>query len=154
MACDPRRRRDVFRECCMQDEKGKPMDSANAGWLAIAAVAGLTGVAMGAFGAHGLGGVISAELLAVYQTGVQYHFWHALAIGLIATWLGKDPNSVLLLWAARFMLAGVILFSGSLYVLAATGARWLGVVTPLGGTALLAAWTVLVIYGWKRRRAE
>lgn len=127
------------------------MDSANAVWLAIAAIAGLTGVALGAFGAHGLRGVVSAELLAVYQTGVQYHLWHALAIGLIATWLGKDPNSALLLWAARFMLAGVILFSGSLYALAATGARWLGVVTPLGGTAFLVAWTVLAVYGWKRR---
>jgi uncharacterized membrane protein YgdD (TMEM256/DUF423 family) len=126
------------------------MDSANAMWLTTAAVAGLTGVAMGAFGAHVLHGVVSAELLAIYQTGVHYQLWHALAIGLIATWLGKDPNSALLHWAARFMLAGVILFSGSLYALVATDARWLGVVTPLGGTAFLVAWAVLAVYGWKR----
>src|SRR3990172_6640536 len=109
-------------------------------FIAIGAVAGALGVVLGAFGAHALKARLSPELLAVYQTGVQYHLWHALglvAIGVVAVHL---PTSAPLKWAGWLMLAGIALFSGSLYVLAATGTRWLGAITPFGGAAFIAAW--------------
>jgi uncharacterized membrane protein YgdD (TMEM256/DUF423 family) len=112
-------------------------------FIAIGAVAGALGVVLGAFGAHALKARLSPELLAVYQTGVQYHLWHALAlvaIGIVALHL---PASVPLKWAGWLMLAGIVLFSGSLYLLAATGSRWLGAITPLGGAAFIAAWLAL-----------
>jgi uncharacterized membrane protein YgdD (TMEM256/DUF423 family) len=102
-------------------------------------------VVLGAFGAHALRGRLTADLLAIYQTAVQYHFWHALgllAIGLVAIHL---PTSVPLRWAGWLMLSGILLFSGSLYLLALTGLRWLGAVTPLGGTAFIAGWALLGI---------
>ncbi|GAB4507654.1 MAG: DUF423 domain-containing protein [Sulfuricaulis sp.] len=102
-------------------------------------------VMLGAFGAHGLKTRISVEMLAVYQTGVHYHLFHALgllAIGLVAT---QVADSVWLKWSGWLMLAGIILFSGSLYVLSVSGLRWLGMITPLGGVAFIAAWTLFVI---------
>ena len=101
-------------------------------------------VALGAFGAHALKGRLSAEMLAVWHTGVEYHFFHALgllAVGLLATQL---PESALLKWSGWLMLAGIAAFSGSLYALALTGERWLGAITPFGGVAFLAAWALFV----------
>ncbi|MCU0897925.1 MAG: DUF423 domain-containing protein [Burkholderiales bacterium] len=112
-------------------------------FLTLGAFAAMLAVIVGAFGAHALRAKVPADLLAVYNTGVQYHFWHALgllAIGLAAFHL-RDP--ALLLWAGWLMLAGIVLFSGSLYVLAVTGVRWLGAITPFGGTAFIAAWALL-----------
>jgi uncharacterized membrane protein YgdD (TMEM256/DUF423 family) len=100
-------------------------------------------VLLGAFGAHALRGKLTADMLAIYQTAVQYHFWHALgllAVGLVATHL---PASASLRWAGWLMLGGIVIFSGSLYLLAISGARWLGAATPLGGTAFIAAWALL-----------
>lgn len=102
-------------------------------------------VMLGAFGAHGLKTKISAEMLAVYQTGVHYHLFHALGllvVGLVAT---QIADSVWLKWSGWLMLVGIILFSGSLYVLSVSGLRWLGMVTPFGGVAFIAAWIVFVI---------
>ena len=102
-------------------------------------------VMLGAFGAHGLKTKISAEMLAVYQTGVHYHLFHALGllvVGLVAT---QMADSVYLNWSGWLMLVGIILFSGSLYVLSVSGLRWLGMVTPFGGVAFIAAWIVFVI---------
>lgn len=102
-------------------------------------------VMLGAFGAHGLKTKISAEMLAVYQTGVHYHLFHVLgllAVGLVAT---QMTDSVYLKWSGWLMLVGIILFSGSLYVLSVSGLRWLGMVTPFGGLAFIAAWIVFVI---------
>jgi uncharacterized membrane protein YgdD (TMEM256/DUF423 family) len=102
-------------------------------------------VMLGAFGAHGLKTKISAEMLAVYQTGVHYHLFHALGllvVGLVAT---QMADSVYLKWSGWLMLVGIILFSGSLYVLSVSGLRWLGMVTPFGGVAFIAAWIVFVI---------
>lgn len=120
------------------------------GWLVTTGVAGFTGVAMGAFGAHGLKYVIAPEMLAVYQTGVQYHFWHALGLGLVALLMRQAPQSRPLAWAAWLMLAGIVLFSGSLYLLAVSGIRWLGVITPFGGMAFLAAWACVAAHGWRQ----
>jgi uncharacterized membrane protein YgdD (TMEM256/DUF423 family) len=102
-------------------------------------------VMLGAFGAHGLKARLTAEMLAVYQTGVHYHLFHALgllAVGLVAT---QIADSVWLKWSGWLMLLGIILFSGSLYVLSVSGLRWLGMVTPFGGVAFIAAWIVFVI---------
>jgi uncharacterized membrane protein YgdD (TMEM256/DUF423 family) len=102
-------------------------------------------VMLGAFGAHGLKAKLTAEMLAVYQTGVHYHLFHALgllAVGLVAS---QIADSVWLKWSGWLMLLGIILFSGSLYVLSVSGLRWLGMVTPFGGVAFIAAWIVFVI---------
>ncbi|WP_096361183.1 DUF423 domain-containing protein [Sulfuricaulis limicola] len=100
---------------------------------------------LGAFGAHGLKAKLTADMLAVYQTAVHYHLFHALgllAVGLVAS---QIADSVWLKWSGWLMLAGIILFSGSLYVLSVSGWRWLGMVTPFGGLAFIAAWIVFVI---------
>ena len=93
--------------------------------------------------------IIAPELLEVYQTGVQYHFYHALgllAVGLVAAHL---PESSLLRWSGWLMFVGIIIFSGSLYILAISGIRWLGAVTPVGGTAFIVAWLLLLIAVWR-----
>jgi uncharacterized membrane protein YgdD (TMEM256/DUF423 family) len=114
-------------------------------FIVIGAVLAMLGVAVGAFGAHALKAVLSAEMLAVYQTGVQYHLIHSL--GLIVTGLMAQqlPSSKPIAWAGWLMVAGVLLFSGSLYVLALTGVTLLGVITPLGGVAFIAAWVLLAV---------
>jgi uncharacterized membrane protein YgdD (TMEM256/DUF423 family) len=112
-------------------------------FLFLGALACMLAVLLGAFGAHALRGKLTAELLAIYQTAVQYHFWHALgllAIGIVAMHL---PTSAPLKWAGWLMLGGIVLFSGSLYLLAITGVRWLGAITPVGGAAFIASWALL-----------
>ena len=102
-------------------------------------------VLLGAFGAHTLKVRLSAEMLAVYQTGVHYHLFHALGllvVGLVAT---QIADSTYLKWSGWLMLAGVVLLSGSLYVLSVSGLRWLGMVTPLGRTAFILAWALFVM---------
>jgi uncharacterized membrane protein YgdD (TMEM256/DUF423 family) len=98
--------------------------------IALGAAFAALAVAFGAFGAHALRARLSTDLLAVYQTGVLYHFWHALGILAVraAGWL---------------LAAGIVLFSGSLYALALTGERWLGAITPAGGLAFILGWLAL-----------
>lgn len=115
-------------------------------FIAISALCGFLGVAMGAFGAHGLKTVITAELLQVYKTAVDYQMWHALALGLIAIFQLQSPESALLKWAGWLMLIGIILFSGSLYLLSILNVRWLGIITPFGGVAFLLAWGAIAIF--------
>ena len=109
------------------------------------AVLAFLGVTLGAFGAHALKVRLAADMLAVYQTGVQYHLAHALGIVLIGVLVQRLPASRWLPIAAWTMTAGVIVFSGSLYALSITGVRLLGAITPLGGLALLAAWLLVAI---------
>ena len=114
-------------------------------FLAAGGFAALAAVALGAFGAHALKTRLSTEMLALWHTGVEYHVYHALgllAVGLVAAQL---PESMLLKWSGWLMLAGIVLFSGSLYALALSGERWLGAVTPIGGTAFLTAWALFAI---------
>ncbi|MCR4347095.1 MAG: DUF423 domain-containing protein [Sulfuricaulis sp.] len=102
-------------------------------------------VMLGAFGAHGLKTRMTAEMLAVYQTGVHYHLFHALGllvIGIVAT---QIVDSAYLKWAGWLMLVGIILFSGSLYLLSVGCMRWLGMVTPFGGLSFIAAWILFVL---------
>jgi uncharacterized membrane protein YgdD (TMEM256/DUF423 family) len=113
-------------------------------FILLGALAGAAGIALGAFGAHALKARLSPDMLAVWQTAVQYHFWHALglvAIGIVAA--TSLPGSTALKWAGWLMVAGLVLFSGSLYALSLTGGRWLGAITPFGGTAWIAAWLLL-----------
>jgi uncharacterized membrane protein YgdD (TMEM256/DUF423 family) len=113
-------------------------------FLAVGGVGALLAVALGAFGAHALKGRLPPEMLTVWHTGVEYHVFHALgllAVGLVAAQL---PESALLKWSGWLMLAGIVLFSGSLYALALSGERWLGAVTPAGGLAFIAAWALFV----------
>ncbi|HEX5400618.1 MAG TPA: DUF423 domain-containing protein [Verrucomicrobiae bacterium] len=106
----------------------------------VAAVSGFMAVALGAFGAHALKNVLAQNgMAAVWETAVFYHFIHAVMLFLLA---GRKPFATVAWWC---FLAGIVVFSGSLYLLAATGARWLGAVTPFGGVSLLAGWVCLFI---------
>lgn len=112
--------------------------------LRTGAALALLGVVLGAFGAHALKNSLGAEMLAIYQTGVQYHLIHALGIVLIAILASTQPAWKRLIMAGWLMSIGVLLFSGSLYLLAATGVRALGAITPLGGLCFIVAWGLLV----------
>ena len=113
------------------------------GVLALGAVFMLLGVAAGAFGAHALRSRIAPDLLAVFQTGVQYHLVHAVAlVALGALWIAR-PDVAGLGLVALLLAVGIVVFSGSLYALALTGVRGFGAVTPLGGVAWLVAWALL-----------
>jgi len=113
-------------------------------FLFIAALAGLTGVALGAFGAHGLRGRLSPDMLAVFETAVRYQMYHALAI--FGVGLLMAPMGGWLVKAGGWLFtAGIVIFSGSLYALALTGISMLGAITPIGGLAFLAGWACLVI---------
>jgi len=118
--------------------------------LFLATCTGLLGVAAGAFGAHGLKSILSPEMLSAYKTGVMYQMWHALGLGLIAILQEKSPLSALLNWSGWLMFAGIILFSGSLYLLAITGTRWLGMITPFGGLAFMFAWLLIACYAFQK----
>jgi uncharacterized membrane protein YgdD (TMEM256/DUF423 family) len=111
-------------------------------WLTIAAINGALAVAAGAFAAHGLQGKLDAHTLAIFETGARYHMYHALAMGLAAFAI-RGSAAVPAGAAAGFFLAGIVLFSGSLYLLALTGARMLAFVTPIGGVAFLIGWIAL-----------
>ena len=118
-------------------------------FLFLAAVCGFTGVTMGAFGAHGLKAILTAEMLAVYKTAVDYQMWHALGLGLIAVFRQQFSESALLKWAGWLMFSGIILFSGSLYLLAIFNTKWLGMITPLGGVSFLLAWILVLVFAFK-----
>jgi len=114
-------------------------------FLLVGALAGATAVALGAFGAHGLRARLSPEMLAVFETGVRYHMYHALALVALAAVMGRMDAGRLLPAAGWLFTAGIFLFSGSLYALALTGVTVLGAITPLGGLAFLAGWACLAI---------
>jgi uncharacterized membrane protein YgdD (TMEM256/DUF423 family) len=109
----------------------------------VASVALAAAVALGAFGAHAFKTRLAPDALAVYQTAVQYHFWHALGLLGVGVLMVQWPTAQGLAWAAWLLIVGLLLFSGSLYLLALTGERWLGALTPIGGVAFVAAWLVL-----------
>ena len=117
-------------------------------FFALGALAAFIGVALGAFAAHGLKSRIDPNMLATFEVGVRYHMYHALALLAVAwactKWPGTLTNA-----AGWLFVAGIVVFSGSLYVLAVTGVRWLGAITPLGGLAFLAGWLCLAWGAWK-----
>ena len=102
-------------------------------------------VLLGAFGAHALKARLTTDMLTIWETAVQYHFFHALGLLLLGVLALHWPGSALLRVSGWLLLGGIVLFSGSLYLLAVSGVRWLGAITPLGGTAFIAAWVILCI---------
>ena len=118
-----------------------PMDHT---FLFIGALAGLTGVGLGAFGAHGLSGRLSPEMLTIFETGVRYQMYHALALIGLAAIMGQLHGRLMTVAGWAFT-AGILVFSGSLYALALSGMTILGAITPLGGLAFLVGWLCLLI---------
>ncbi|HSE78590.1 MAG TPA: DUF423 domain-containing protein [Alphaproteobacteria bacterium] len=121
-------------------------------WIAVAALFGLAAVALGAFGAHGLKSRASAEQLAWLETATRYAMWHALALLGVAA-LGETAAGAAagtLRWVAWSFAIGIVVFSGSLTLMALGGPRWLGATTPFGGGAFLFGWASLVVYAlWR-----
>ncbi|AIQ67964.1 DUF423 domain-containing protein [Paenibacillus graminis] len=112
-------------------------------FMAWGALLAMLSVGIGAFGAHLLKPVISEDYLKVYETGVHYHMIHALGLILIGLAAGQWGERSRLRWAGRLLILGIVLFSGSLYVLSITGIKGLGAITPLGGVCFLAGWLCL-----------
>ena len=117
-------------------------------FFALGSLSGLLAVALGAFGAHALKGRLDVELLATFEVGVRYQMYHALALLAVGWACTRWPGTAVTASGWLFV-AGTVVFSGSLYALALTGARWLGAITPLGGLALLAGWVCLAWAAWK-----
>lgn len=125
------------------------------GWLVAAGIHGLVAVAAGAFAAHGLKERLEAELLAIFQTGAQYHMYHALALLGAALLQGRGGHHGALRGAGWAFQIGILLFSGSLYALALSGVRAFGAITPFGGVAFLIGWLLLAVHGARNTlRAE
>ena len=115
-----------------------------AGWFATGSILCGLGVILGAFGAHGLRERLTPEMLVVFETGVRYHLIHGLGLLAIAWAASRWPDTYVNI-AGYLFVAGILIFSGSLYVLAMTGIRWLGAITPLGGVCLIIGWGLLAV---------
>ncbi len=118
-------------------------------WAQLGCVFAFLAVGLGAFGAHALRTRLEPDFQTVYETAVRYHFYHALGLFVVA-WLAETRPSVWVSAAGSAFVAGIVLFSGSLYALALSGQRWLGAITPLGGLAFLAGWMLLLVACFKR----
>ncbi len=118
--------------------------------LVLGALLVLLAVMAGAFGAHALRGMVTERSLEVFQTGVQYQMIHGLGLILIAILGALDVSRRLLMTAAGLLVAGVVMFSGSLYLLALTEVRWVGPVTPVGGLCFMVGWVSVVIAGLRQ----
>jgi uncharacterized membrane protein YgdD (TMEM256/DUF423 family) len=116
----------------------------SSGWFATGAIAAAVAVAMGAFGAHALKDRVPPDLLSIFDVGVRYHLAHALALLAVAWAADRWPGRWVEISGWAFV-AGIVIFSGSLYLLSLTGARWLGAITPIGGLAFLVGWTALAV---------
>lgn len=118
----------------------------NSLFLLGAATLGFLGVAFGAFGAHALRGRLSPEMMSVFEIGVRYQMYHVFALVTVASAIGHYGRSRLLVVAGWSFLAGVVIFSGSLYALALTGTGMFGAITPIGGAGLLLGWACLAFF--------
>jgi uncharacterized membrane protein YgdD (TMEM256/DUF423 family) len=124
-------------------------------YIAIGALLAGIAVILGAFAAHGLKKILTVEELAVFETGVRYQIYHSFAIIIVGI-LGKDYTSKYLLLAGKLFIAGIILFSGSLYLLTAlkamqaTSLLWIGAITPVGGVCFISAWLLICVSFWKK----
>lgn len=114
-------------------------------FIIMGAINAFLSVALGAFGAHGLEGRVEPKYIETWKTGVTYQMFHATGLLIIGVLLGKLPANAFISWSGWLMLIGIILFSGSLYVLSVTKISMLGAITPLGGLAFLAAWVLLIV---------
>ncbi|OBZ13404.1 MULTISPECIES: DUF423 domain-containing protein [Bacillales] len=119
-------------------------------YFAIGAINAALAIALGAFGAHGLEKQLTEHYLEVFETGVRYHMYSALGLMLIALFAKQIGSSKLVLNGGRLIVGGTILFSGSLYVLSISGFSKLGIITPLGGVAILAGWVCVIAAAFKK----
>ena len=115
-------------------------------FLLIGAVLGFLGVAVGAFGAHGLRGRLSPDMLAVFEIGVRYQMYHVFALLVVAAAIGHAGRTRLLMAAGWCFIAGILIFSGSLYALALSGTTMFGAITPIGGLGFLIGWACLAFF--------
>lgn len=122
------------------------------GFLMLAAFFGFTGVALGAFAAHGLKNRLTPEYLTIFHTGVTYQLVHTLALFGVAL-LATQIQGRLITWAGMSFTIGILLFSGSLYLLTTTGISKLGIITPFGGLAFLVGWVCLGLAAWRLQPA-
>lgn len=114
--------------------------------LLLALVAAMVAVILGAFGAHALKASLSVKMMAAYQTGIKYQFYHALAmLSVVSLQLKLPSRSVWLLFSGICFFCGIVLFSGSLYLLALSGAVWLGPITPIGGVCFIFGWMLFIV---------
>lgn len=120
------------------------------GFLLAAAVSGFIGVGMGAFGAHGLKPLLSEYQLEIYKTAVNYQMWHTLLLGYLASL----PENKLVNWAGWCLIVGIVLFSGSLYLLALSAPHWIGIITPIGGMSLLLAWGLVAWMAFRMQETQ
>ena len=118
-------------------------------FITLASLSGMLAVVFGAFGAHALKGKLDDQALKVFETAVQYHFYHTVALLVVGVIALNQPQTMLLKSSGWLFVIGILVFSGSLYLLSLTGVRWLGAITPLGGLALIAGWACLAATGWK-----
>ena len=118
-------------------------------FMILGSLSGGLAVALGAFGAHSLRARLSLDQLAIFETGVRYEMYHALALLAVAWAVTRWSGSGLPVAAGWLFVGGTLLFSGSLYLLALTGARWLGAITPFGGVAFIAGWLCLLLAAWR-----
>ncbi|MBI3546787.1 MAG: DUF423 domain-containing protein [Gammaproteobacteria bacterium] len=114
-------------------------------FLILGGINAALAVLLGAFGAHALKARLSLEMIAVYQTGVHYHFFHALGLLVVGVVATQIPMSVFLKWSGWLMLMGIVLFCGSLYILSIGDLPWLGAITPVGGVSFIVAWILFVV---------
>lgn len=119
-------------------------------WLTVAALSGFLSVAIGAFAAHGLEGRLSEQALEWFSTGLRYHMLHVAGLLVVGVLAALAPARSLTLAGGGFLL-GTLIFSGLLYTMALTGARWLGMIVPLGGLSLLVGWAALAFYALSRK---
>jgi len=117
-------------------------------FFALGALFAGLAVAAGAFGAHGLKGRLGPDMLAVFETAARYQMYHALGLIAVGWAAGRWPSPAVIV-AGWCMVAGIVVFSGSLYVLSVTGIRWLGAITPLGGLAFMVGWLALALAAWR-----
>ena len=117
-------------------------------WIGLGSGFAFLGVAAGAFGAHALRGMLSDDALSIFETAARYQIYHALALLIVGLLVSRNAIGLIPM-AGWLFTAGIILFSGSLYLLAITDVKWLGAITPLGGLCFLAGWAALIIGAWR-----
>lgn len=118
-------------------------------FITLASLSGMFAVVFGAFGAHALKNRLDDYAMGVFETAVQYHFYHSLALLAVGVIALHQPQTMLLRSSGWLFLLGIVVFSGSLYLLSLSGVKWLGAITPLGGLAFIAGWACLAATGWK-----